>query len=259
MSVFQVIALIVTLTALFSYLNFRYIGLPTTIGVMLVALVVSLALIALGRMGLGLEHQTTSILQSIDFDEAMMQGMLSFLLFAGALHINLDDLAEQRVPISVLSFAGVLLSTIIFGTGIYFVLRAIGLNLSYNYCLLFGALISPTDPIAVIGMLKTASVPRSLEIKIAGESLFNDGIGVVAFILLSEVALNVRGDARRLAARIRPRPKTDYVAKTHVTWSSFEKPLSASASKSGEDVRDWFVATSEIALDWAKTFGKKKG
>ena len=118
--------------------------------------------------------------------------MLSFLLFAGALHINLNDLAKQKWVITILAVVGVLISTFVFGTAIYFVLAWLSLKLIYVWCLLFGALISPTDPIAVLGILKSARVPKSLEIQIAGESLFNDGIGVVVFLVLYEIA--VRGD-----------------------------------------------------------------
>ena len=117
---------------------------------------------------------------------------MSFLLFAGALHINLNDLSEQKWVITVLAVVGVLISMFVFGTAIYFVLAWLDLTLSYAWCLLFGALISPTDPIAVLGILKSAKVAKGLEIQIAGESLFNDGIGVVAFLVLHEIA--VRGD-----------------------------------------------------------------
>ena len=189
MSGFQIIAVLIVATALFSYANFRYLRLPTTIGVMLIALLVSICLIALGKLGLGFQQNAQAILRSVNFDQTMMQGMLSFLLFAGALHINLNDLTQQKGAIAVLAVGGVVLSMLVFGTAIHFVLQGMGIGLAYSYCLLFGALISPTDPIAVLAMLKGTKVPASLEIKIAGESLFNDGIGVVAFILLSEVAL----------------------------------------------------------------------
>jgi monovalent cation:H+ antiporter, CPA1 family len=192
MSVFQLIALVLTVTALFSYLNFRFVHLPTTIGVMMIALLVSLGLIGLEALGFGLRWDAAAILRSVNFDETMMQGMLSFLLFAGALHINLNELAEQRIAIAVLAVGGVVLSALTFGTAMFFLLPWAGLPLSYSYCLLFGALISPTDPIAVLSMLKLANIPKTLEIKIAGESLFNDGIGVVAFLLLSEIALSGR-------------------------------------------------------------------
>ena len=192
MSVFQVIAVLLTLTALFSYLNYRFIRLPTTIGVMLIALIASLALIALQHFGFSIGPMAARVLQSVDFGQTLLQGMLSFLLFAGALHINLNDLAKQKWVITILAVVGVLISTFVFGTAIYFVLAWLNLKLSYAWCLLFGALISPTDPIAVLGILKSAKVPKSLEIQIAGESLFNDGIGVVVFLVLYEIA--VRGD-----------------------------------------------------------------
>jgi len=191
MSTFQIIAILITLTALFSYFNYRYIKLPTTIGVMLIALVASLALIGLDALGLpGIRETADRIVQPIDFDATLMQGMLSFLLFAGAMHINLTDLKENKWPIATLAIGGVALGTFIFGTLIYLVLNALGLELGYPYCLLFGALISPTDPIAVLATLKRAKVPRNLEVTIAGESLFNDGVGVVAFVMLGEIALS---------------------------------------------------------------------
>src|SRR6478609_2408767 len=191
MSPFQIIAVLITLTALFSYCNYRYIKLPTTIGVMLMALIASLMLIGLAALGFpGIQQTANHIVESIDFDQTLMQGMLSFLLFAGALHVNLDDLVENKWPIAVLAIGGVALSMLIFGTLIYFVLGGLGMALGFPYCLLFGALISPTDPIAVLAILKSAKVAKNLEVTIAGESLFNDGVGVVAFIILGEVALS---------------------------------------------------------------------
>ena len=192
MSVFEVIAVLLTLTALFSYVNYRFIKLPSTIGVMLIALVGSLALMALQRAGFGIAPMAARVLQSVDFNQTLLQGMLSFLLFAGALHINLNELAKEKWVITALAVVGVLVSTLVFGTAIYLIIAWLNLKLSYAWCLLFGALISPTDPIAVLGILKSANVPKSLEIQIAGESLFNDGIGIVAFLILHEIA--VRGD-----------------------------------------------------------------
>jgi CPA1 family monovalent cation:H+ antiporter len=189
MTAFQIIALLISLTALFSYLNYRWFSLPATIGVMLIALLVSLGLIATRIFTPSIEHEAAQLLKQIDFDDTLMQGMLCFLLFAGALHINLNDLAEQRGVISTLAIAGVIISMLVFGTAIHFALGWLGLPLSYSWCLLFGALISPTDPVAVIGILKEAKVPHTLETQIAGESLFNDGIGVVAFIVLHEIAV----------------------------------------------------------------------
>ena len=174
---------------MFSYLNYRYFKLPATIGVMLIALLVSAGLIGAGHFAPWIREGAESLLKQIDFDKALMQGMLSFLLFAGALHINLDDLNKQRGVIAPLAIAGVVISMFVFGTLIHWALGWLGFELGYAWCLLFGALISPTDPVAVIGILKDAKVPHSLEVEIAGESLFNDGIGVVAFIVLREIAV----------------------------------------------------------------------
>lgn len=192
MTVWQTIALLITLTAIFSFSNHRFVRLPTTIGVMLIALLLSLALIGMSKLGFGVEAAAESLLNQVDFNETLMQGMLSFLLFAGALHIDLDGLARQRLVIGVLATLGVLVSTLLVGTAVYFVSGWLDLGLSYAFCLLFGALVSPTDPIAVLGILKSAKVPKSLEIKVAGESLFNDGIGVVVFIVLYEIAVGRR-------------------------------------------------------------------
>lgn len=189
MSTFEVIAILISLTAVLSYVNHRFIKLPTTIGVMFMALSLSLLLVLLSQLGFQLEAVAAQLLAHIDFDETLMQGMLSFLLFAGALHINLNDLARQKWVIATLATLGVVTSTFLIGTAAYYLLPLLDLGLPYAWCLLFGALISPTDPIAVIGILKSAKVPKSLEIKVAGESLFNDGVGVVVFIALFEIAV----------------------------------------------------------------------
>ncbi len=188
MDLFNILAILITLTAVFSYINHRYIGLPVTIGVMLIALSISLALNLLGSLGFGLKQHAEVLLGSIDFDKTLLHGMLSFLLFAGALHINIDDLMERKWSIGSLATFGTLMSTFLVGTLTWWVLGWFGLEMSYIYCLLFGALISPTDPIAVLGILKTARAPKSLEMKIAGESLFNDGVGVVVFLVILEIA-----------------------------------------------------------------------
>lgn len=190
MTTFQIIAVLIALTACVSYLNHRFFRLPPTIGVMIIALIASLGLIGLGQLGWDAGLSTArSILSRIDFDATLMQGMLSFLLFAGALHINLNDLAKKKYIITSLATVGVLLSTFIVGTAMFFLLQLFGQNIAYAYCLLFGALIAPTDPIAVLGILKSANVPRSLATKISGESLFNDGVGVVLFTVIYEIAV----------------------------------------------------------------------
>ena len=190
MTGFQLIALLISITALFSYLNHRYFRLPPTIGVMLIALLVSLALIALGTIVPEAHEEAARVLKQVEFDATLMQGMLCFLLFAGALQIDLGKLAEQRIPVATLAIAGVVISMFVFGTLIHFALRWVGIEFTYAWCLLFGALISPTDPIAVIGILKNAKAPHSLEVNIAGESLFNDGIGIVAFVVMADIALD---------------------------------------------------------------------
>ncbi len=190
MSLFEITAVLMVLTALFSYINYRVLRMPTTIGVMFIALVASLGIVALGWLGVDIGQQhAAKILNAIDFNQALLHGMLSFLLFAGAMQIKLEDLNRQKWAISVLATAGVMVSTVIVGALTWLVLGALAIPTSFIYCLLFGALISPTDPVAVISILKTAGVPKNLETKIAGESLFNDGIGVVVFLIILELAL----------------------------------------------------------------------
>lgn len=184
MNISDVLALLITLAALFSYINAKLIKLPTTIGLLLISLLMSLGIIATGSLGLGLEDSARHLLASIDFNEALMQGMLSALLFAGALHVHLDELAKQKWVVAVLASVGVVTSTFLVGYAAYYLFALLGLGIPLIYCLLFGALISPTDPIAVLGILKTVGAPKALETKIAGESLFNDGVAVVVFLVL---------------------------------------------------------------------------
>jgi CPA1 family monovalent cation:H+ antiporter len=181
--------LLFTITALFAYINHRFIKLPTTIGIMLIALVLSVTLVILDWMGIASGGQLAeSVLKNIDFNQALMNGMLSFLLFAGALHVNLDALLDKKWVVLMLASFGVILTTFIVGTASWFLLSVLNLEISFIYCLLFGSLIAPTDPVAVMGIMKTAGASESLETKIAGESLFNDGIAVVIFMVLLEMA-----------------------------------------------------------------------
>ncbi len=184
MELFNVVALLIALTAFFAYLNHWTLRLPTTIGVMGLALFFSLVLIALGRFGL-VGEAWTAWFQEVDFGPTLLQGMLGFLLFAGALHVDLGDLLDQKWVVTFLATIGVLFSTAAIGATAYLVFGALGLEIPLLYCLLFGALISPTDPIAVLSILKHAGIPRSLEMKIAAESLFNDGVGVVVFLVIA--------------------------------------------------------------------------
>ena len=188
MAIFNVIAVFITVAAVLSYVNYKWVRLPSTIGLMVISLVLSLVLLGLDRLGLPVEEFSSSFLSGIDFSEALMQGMLSFLLFAGALHVNLEDLARQKYIVGGLATLGVVASTLMVGSALYFCLGWLGLNMSYVYCLVFGALIAPTDPVAVLAILKSAKAPKSLETKIAGESLFNDGVGVVVFLVLVGLA-----------------------------------------------------------------------
>jgi monovalent cation:H+ antiporter, CPA1 family len=189
--VFDVAVIFLVVTSLLAYLNHRFIGLPTTIGVMTIALVLSLALIGLDRLGFGSLHDyEVSLLESIDFSDVLMQGMLSVLLFAGAMHVDLSELRAYRWQVGLLAVLGTVLSTVIVAASLWFFLPLVGVELGFLYCLVFGALISPTDPIAVMGILKSAKAPKNLELVISGESLFNDGVGVVLFsLLLGTIAL----------------------------------------------------------------------
>ena len=188
MGLFEILAILLSLAAVFSYINHRYIRLPTSIGLMAISLVLSIALLALHQVVPGIDEPVRRALLTIDFESALLEGMLSFLLFAGALHINLDDLIEQRRVIGTLATVGVVASTFVIGTTTWLFLGWLGLDLPFIDCLVFGALITPTDPIAVLGILKTAGAPKSLETKIAGESLFNDGVAVVVFLVLTRIA-----------------------------------------------------------------------
>jgi len=199
-SLLDVIAVIISLTAIFSYVNHHTFRLPNTIGVMTIALGMSVILLLVGLIFESVTDQALDLLNNIDFNRTLMDGMLSFLLFAGALHVNLDDLNEQKGVIAVLATLGVVASTFIVGGLSWMMFGLLGIQISLGYCLLFGALISPTDPIAVLGILKKAGVPKSLETKITGESLFNDGVGVVVFLaLFGIVTVNQEVDSGEIA------------------------------------------------------------
>lgn len=186
--VFEICSIIIVLSALFGYVNVRFLRLPNTIGLMIVAILFTAFLFASKLYTNIFIDFADNLISQIDFPEILLDVMLGFLLFAGAMHTNFDQLHVQRWPVFVFSTLGVIASTFICATLTYFGFRAIGIETQYIHCLLFGALISPTDPIAVLGILKQAGVPKKLETKIVGESLFNDGVGVVVFLTIFHIA-----------------------------------------------------------------------
>lgn len=190
MELYYSFSVLIVLAAVFSYINGRFLKLPSTIGIMVIAMLASIILVVTGSFFPKTFLHFSRLLEGIDFTEVLMGAMLNFLLFAGAIHIHLSDLREQRTPIMVFSTLSVVLSTVLVGVLLYFLFPLVYREVPLVYCLLFGALISPTDPVAVLGILKTTNVSRSLETKVAGESLFNDGVAVVVFTILLQVAQN---------------------------------------------------------------------
>lgn len=188
MSFLELIGILLTVVAVLGTFNHRVIRLPDTIGITATGLLVSLVMALAGNVLPGAVGWARGIADHFDFADLVLHGLLSVLLFAGSLHVNIADLARRAIPVLVLSTVGVVLSTLLVGYGAWWMLEAIGRPVPLTYCLLFGALISPTDPIAVLGVLKTVGAPKALEIEIAGESLFNDGTGVVAFLVMLGIA-----------------------------------------------------------------------
>jgi len=182
-------AAVITLAALFSWLNHRYIRQPASIALLLFSLALSLSVVALGKLGLDPRGQAQNALGAIELDRVLLDSMLSFLLFAGALHVDLGELERRKWPIAFLASAGVAISAALAGGALWWIFRTVGHPVPLIYCLLFGALISPTDPIAVLGVLKSAQAAKSLQVKMAGEALLNDGFGVVLFVLFLGIAL----------------------------------------------------------------------
>src|SRR5215210_628974 len=182
-------AVLITLAALFSWLNHRYIRQPASIALLLFSLALSLALLALGKLGLDPRGLVPRALGAVDLDRALLDSMLSFLLFAGALHVDLGELARRKWAIGFLASFGVLVSAGLAGTALWWIFGVLGHPVPLIYCLLFGALISPTDPIAVLAILKSAKAEKSLASKMAGEALLNDGFGVVLFVVFLGIAL----------------------------------------------------------------------
>jgi len=193
LSLFDITAVLLGLSAVFGYINHKFLRLPHTIGLVVIALLASAAIVVFDALveSSQVAETVTGALKEIDFHETLMNGMLSVLLFAGAVHVDFSELAARKWAIGLMASLGVLTSTFLVGTVMWFVMDLFGVAMPFIWALVFGALISPTDPVAVMGILKTVRIPRLLEAKIAGESLFNDGIGVVVFTII--VALAVSG------------------------------------------------------------------
>ena len=188
MSLFAIISTLVVISALFGYINVRFLKMPTTIGLMVITIVFTLLILATSMFNDTLLEQEKLFIAQIDFKTVLLDVMLSFLLFAGALHTNFQQLKVQRKPILIFATFSTLTSTFLVGIFSFFLLKLVSLDVNFIYCLLFGALISPTDPIAVLGILKQVGAPKILETKIVGESLFNDGVGVVVFLTIYQIA-----------------------------------------------------------------------
>ena len=191
LSIFELATLLLTLSAFFGWLNLRWLKLPHTIGLLLIGLGSSLILLLIHRImpGFGVTDGLQEAIGQIDFYDTIMNGMLAFLLFAGALHVDFDKMKDQKWSIAFMATAGVVISTAVTGLGLWMASNLLGVEIPLQWAFVFGALISPTDPVAVLSLLKTVNVPESLKIRIAGESLFNDGVAVVAFSVLVAVAV----------------------------------------------------------------------
>jgi CPA1 family monovalent cation:H+ antiporter len=195
MTLLEIIALLIGFSAIGGLINYRILKLPHTIGLVVFALAASGVVLAIEHInpGLGIQKTIASALGEIDFQKAVLEGMLCALLFAGAAHVDLTELAERKWSIGLMATVGVVLSTFIVGGAIWALAKGLGFNLPFIWALVFGALISPTDPVAVLSILKTVRVPRLLQAKIAGESLLNDGVGVVVFSILVVIATGGAG------------------------------------------------------------------
>ena len=188
MDFYAVATILIVISAIFGFINVKFLDLPNTIGLMLITIVFTLLVFALSLIDPTLHEKQKAFIGEIDFKTVLLDMMLSFMLFAGALHTNFQQLKVQRKPILAFATLGTLISTFLVGIFVFYGLKVINLDTDFIYCLLFGALISPTDPIAVLGILKKVGAPKKLETKIVGESLFNDGVGVVIFVTIYAIA-----------------------------------------------------------------------
>lgn len=230
MSFFNIAGILVALAAAFAFINHKLLKLPTTVGLMLLAMLHAVAVLLIDWIApeLGVLTAVETLVGSIDFDQTLMQGMLGYLLFAGALHVNLNDLKQQAPAITLLATVGVLATTFIVGGLTYIITGWLGIEVRFIYCLIFGSIVAPTDPIAVLGIVKSLGAPKPLETKIAGESLFNDGVGVVVFIALLGIAgLGGHGDSHEDVAQ--------QDASHQVDEQSKEQPSEEGSGEAAED------------------------
>ena len=188
----EVVGILMSLTAIASYINYRYVKLPKSIGLTLITLVLSFLIAMSGKLGWDVEGFATHLLDGIGFNETFLHGMLGFLLFAASLRVNTIGLAKHKIIVGLLATVSVILSTFIVGLGTYGLTQFLNIQIPLVYCLVFGALISPTDPITTLGILKNVKAPKGLEMKIAGEALFNDGMGIVLFVVLLGLATDAQ-------------------------------------------------------------------
>ncbi len=186
----EILSATIVLASVFAYVNHRWIKWPPTIGVMVLALLSSIVVIVLGEFIPVFLEKAVVLVAKLDFQKVLFNFMLSFLLFAGAVQVNARKLKKERLSVLVLSTVGIVISTFLIGGLSWYLFQLFQIQVAFVYCMLFGALISPTDPIAVLAILKEAKIPSSLEVKISGESLFNDGVAVVLFISIAEIATN---------------------------------------------------------------------
>ncbi len=274
MSFFDIAGILVALAAAFAFINHKLLKLPTTVGLMLLAMLHAVALLLIDWIvpEAGVLTLAETLIGSIDFDQTLMQGMLGYLLFAGALHVNLHDLKQQTAVIVLLATVGVLATTFIVGGLTYVITGWLGIEVRFIYCLIFGSIVAPTDPIAVLGIVKSLGAPKSLETKIAGESLFNDGVGVVVFIALLGIAgLGGHGgpheDPKKQAESngVVEQAQEDYGVRPNVDGDPptvlLDEPMDAAQPEREHphDVQEGMERTETQAIDVVKLFALEAG